>query len=444
MHLLEVLREECGVVSAKNGCAPEGACGCCLVIIDGRPALSCLRKPEQMAGHDDHDPRGAARRSGARSSPKRSCSRAASSAASAFRASSCVPPRSSTRGRPTTATRSPRRSTATSAAAPATAASSTPSRRPARRARMAAAFRHEPRRHFYFGEEFGLPREPGVRGTQAAPERKGSSGHRRSLARLGGAGAGARREAIRRRHARPRDAAWCDGAVRASACADSGDPYDRSGRGMPGVVRIFTARDVPGERGTGLAIRICRSSSPSASYLLRRRLPRDGRRRHAVARAAGGEDREDRLRGARADHQPVRRARARRAAGAFGGNVRAEHRQHSSDSHDVRARRRRGGVRNIRRTSSTRRSRRSRSTSRFSSRRRVSRSRRARACKVHAQSQGSVYDQAQIARVADAPGGRRDCARRRAAAHSARRKSCRSRGRPRSRPVLLQRPVKTC
>jgi xanthine dehydrogenase molybdenum-binding subunit len=52
MHLLEVLREECGVVSAKNGCAPEGACGCCLVMIDGRPALSCLRKPEQMDGHD--------------------------------------------------------------------------------------------------------------------------------------------------------------------------------------------------------------------------------------------------------------------------------------------------------------------------------------------------------------------------------------------------------
>ena len=52
MHLLEVLREECGVVSAKNGCAPEGACGCCLVLIDGRPALSCLRKPEQMDGHE--------------------------------------------------------------------------------------------------------------------------------------------------------------------------------------------------------------------------------------------------------------------------------------------------------------------------------------------------------------------------------------------------------
>ena len=52
MHLLEVLREECGIVSAKNGCAPEGACGCCLVLIDGAPALSCLRKPDQTDGHE--------------------------------------------------------------------------------------------------------------------------------------------------------------------------------------------------------------------------------------------------------------------------------------------------------------------------------------------------------------------------------------------------------
>jgi len=52
MHLLEVLREECGIVSAKNGCAPEGVCGCCLVMIDGKPALSCLRQPEQTDGHE--------------------------------------------------------------------------------------------------------------------------------------------------------------------------------------------------------------------------------------------------------------------------------------------------------------------------------------------------------------------------------------------------------
>src|SRR5438552_18734814 len=52
MHFLEVLREECGIVSAKDGCAPEGTCGCCLILVDGYPALSCLRKPEQMQGRD--------------------------------------------------------------------------------------------------------------------------------------------------------------------------------------------------------------------------------------------------------------------------------------------------------------------------------------------------------------------------------------------------------
>ena len=52
MHLLEVLREECGIVSPKNGCAPEGTCGCCAILVDGRPVLSCLRKPEQMEGRD--------------------------------------------------------------------------------------------------------------------------------------------------------------------------------------------------------------------------------------------------------------------------------------------------------------------------------------------------------------------------------------------------------
>ncbi len=52
MDFLEVLREECKVVSPKNGCAPEGACGCCAVLVDGQPVLACLRKPEHMAGRD--------------------------------------------------------------------------------------------------------------------------------------------------------------------------------------------------------------------------------------------------------------------------------------------------------------------------------------------------------------------------------------------------------
>jgi len=50
MHFLEVLREGCGITSPKDGCAPQGYCGCCTVLVDGRPVLSCLRKPEQMEG----------------------------------------------------------------------------------------------------------------------------------------------------------------------------------------------------------------------------------------------------------------------------------------------------------------------------------------------------------------------------------------------------------
>ncbi|NNE34357.1 MAG: 2Fe-2S iron-sulfur cluster binding domain-containing protein, partial [Rhodothermales bacterium] len=49
-HLLEVLREKCGMISVKDGCSPQGYCGCCTVLIDGRPALACLRKADQIEG----------------------------------------------------------------------------------------------------------------------------------------------------------------------------------------------------------------------------------------------------------------------------------------------------------------------------------------------------------------------------------------------------------
>ena len=35
--LLTVLREQLGVVSVKDGCAPQGQCGCCTVLVDGEP-----------------------------------------------------------------------------------------------------------------------------------------------------------------------------------------------------------------------------------------------------------------------------------------------------------------------------------------------------------------------------------------------------------------------
>ena len=52
MHLLELLREECGITSPKDGCAPQGSCGCCTVLLDGKPILACLQKPENVAGRD--------------------------------------------------------------------------------------------------------------------------------------------------------------------------------------------------------------------------------------------------------------------------------------------------------------------------------------------------------------------------------------------------------
>jgi len=50
MSLLDVLRDECGITSPKDGCAPQGACGCCTVMVEGRAVLSCLRKPGSVEG----------------------------------------------------------------------------------------------------------------------------------------------------------------------------------------------------------------------------------------------------------------------------------------------------------------------------------------------------------------------------------------------------------
>src|SRR5213596_3543624 len=48
--LLGVLREDLGCTSLKNGCEPQASCGCCTLLIDGKPRLSCTIKPQQAAG----------------------------------------------------------------------------------------------------------------------------------------------------------------------------------------------------------------------------------------------------------------------------------------------------------------------------------------------------------------------------------------------------------
>jgi xanthine dehydrogenase molybdenum-binding subunit len=51
-HVLEVLRENLGITSIKDGCSPQGVCGCCTILLDGRPALACLLEPARIAGRE--------------------------------------------------------------------------------------------------------------------------------------------------------------------------------------------------------------------------------------------------------------------------------------------------------------------------------------------------------------------------------------------------------
>lgn len=51
-HLLAALREEIGITSAKDGCAPQGQCGCCTILLDGKAIQACLVSMEKAAGKE--------------------------------------------------------------------------------------------------------------------------------------------------------------------------------------------------------------------------------------------------------------------------------------------------------------------------------------------------------------------------------------------------------
>ncbi len=50
--LLALLRDECGITSAKDGCAPEGSCGACTVLVDGKAVVSCAQAAGRVAGRE--------------------------------------------------------------------------------------------------------------------------------------------------------------------------------------------------------------------------------------------------------------------------------------------------------------------------------------------------------------------------------------------------------
>ena len=125
--LLDVLRNHLGLVGTKFGCGLE-QCGCCMVLIDGRPEKSCGKAVSTVAGKAGRHDRGArhARNDRTRCSRLFSTSRPGN-AAIACRASSSRRRHCSMRTRRRAGPRSPGRSTTISAAAAAMRAFCAPS-----------------------------------------------------------------------------------------------------------------------------------------------------------------------------------------------------------------------------------------------------------------------------------------------------------------------------
>ncbi len=48
--LLEVLRLRAGATSVKDGCSPQGQCGCCTVLVDGQPRVACVTAARRVLG----------------------------------------------------------------------------------------------------------------------------------------------------------------------------------------------------------------------------------------------------------------------------------------------------------------------------------------------------------------------------------------------------------
>jgi selenium-dependent xanthine dehydrogenase len=249
MHFLEVLREDCGITSPKNGCAPEGTCGCCAILVDGRPVLACLRKPEQMESHD------VVTLEGTPEEMRRVLSEAFV-VEGGVQCGFCIP------GILVRASSLLRQGCTDDREAVAKALDGHLCRCTGY-ARIIDAIQtageawnnggsiksKEPRRHFYFGEEFGASRNPAF----AREGHANGNGVGRSSLRYRGID-----QALGEKpfvddmrvpgmlHAAPLLSAHPRAKVRAI--------HTSAALAMPGVVKIFTARDVPGERGTGLNV----------------------------------------------------------------------------------------------------------------------------------------------------------------------------------------------
>jgi selenium-dependent xanthine dehydrogenase len=247
MHFLDVLREDCGIISAKNGCAPEGTCGCCAIQVDGRPVLACLRRPEQMEGREVVTLEGT-------SEEMRRVLGEAFVLEGAVQCGFCIPGivmrasllvrQGSTEDREAVARALSGHLCRCTGYARIIDAIQTAGEAWKNGGRMPSK---EPRRHFYFGEEFGMSRN------RVFAEDNHASGIGRSISRYHGLD-----QALG-------DKPFVDdmnvpGMLHAAVVL-SAHPrakvlaiHTSAAAAMPGIVKILTAPDVPGERGTGLTI----------------------------------------------------------------------------------------------------------------------------------------------------------------------------------------------
>jgi xanthine dehydrogenase molybdenum-binding subunit len=245
MDFLEVLREECNLVSPKNGCAPEGACGCCAVLVDGQPVLACLRKPEHMAGRD------VVTLEGVPDDMRRVLSEAFL-LEGAVQCGFCIPGivirasglllHNRSEDREEVAKSLDGHLCRCTGYARIIDAIQTAGEAWCNNKQLPS---QEPRRHFYFGEDFGL--------TQTTKNGHKGNGIGQSPSRyLGIEQALGEKPFV--------DDMRVPGMLHGAPLLS---PHPRAkvlaidtseAQAMPGVERIFTAADVPGQRGTGLAI----------------------------------------------------------------------------------------------------------------------------------------------------------------------------------------------
>jgi xanthine dehydrogenase small subunit len=50
--LLDALRDRAGARGPKDGCSPQGQCGCCTVLVDGEPRVACVTPVRRVAGRE--------------------------------------------------------------------------------------------------------------------------------------------------------------------------------------------------------------------------------------------------------------------------------------------------------------------------------------------------------------------------------------------------------